>query len=730
MVRIKQQLTRREFIAGSGGALLAASSLATAAPNLEKLDLFRAGEGGYALYRIPGIVVTKRGSVLVWCEARKRSGSDWGAIDILMRRGRDGGRTFDGPRVIAAVAGPKRKNPVALAQKLAATDEVTYNNPVMIADRSGAVHFLFCLEYMRCFYTRSDDDGQTFSPPVEITGTFDQFRPEYDWRVLATGPGHGLQLKRGRLIVPVWLSDGTGGHAHRPSVNATIYSDDHGRTWRRGAIVIPNTPEWVNPSEAVVVELSDGRVLFNSRSESMANRRLIAYSQDGATNWTKPVFHDELVEPVCLASMVMYSEKPSRLLFVNPNNLTRADGRDTPGLGRDRKNVSVRLSYDDGRTWPLTRTLEPGPSGYSDIAVGRDGTILCFYENGTKDRSNPYSAQLTLARFSLEWLTGGQNSNRMLPPLPQPSGGQMAGVSNHALLVIGGSYFDKPIWEGGTKLWLDTVHALESGAREWKPAGRLAHPLAYGAGVTATDGVIVIGGSDGTHHYADVFKLRYAGGKLEQTALPALPQPVANCGAALLNNVIYVTGGQTLPSSTEALKVLWALDLNEREPRWTTLEPPPGAGRILPVVAAQAGALYVISGAELVAETDGAAARRYLNDGWKYRPGKGWARIADAPRAAVAAAALGHGKSLLLVFSGDDGANVHRVRELRDKHPGFSRDVLAYDTGKNIWTTVANMPVSLVTTAAVKWQNDIVIPGGEDRPSHRSSSVLMLRLKK
>ena len=317
-----------------------------------------------------------------------------------------------------------------------------------------------------------------------------------------------------------------------------------------------------------------------------------------------------------------------------------------------------------------------------------------------------------------------------LPELPQPSGGQMAGVSNHTLLVIGGSYFDKPIWEGGTKLWLDTVHALEPGTREWKPAGRLSHPLAYGAGVTTSDGVIVIGGSDGTKHYADVFKLRYAGGRLEQTALPALPQPVANCGAALLNNVIYVTGGQISPSSTEALKVLWALDLNEHEPRWTALEPPPGAGRILPVVAAQAGALYVISGAELVAGTDGAAARRYLTDGWKYRPGKDWARIADAPRAVVAAPALAIGKSRILVFSGDDGANTHRVRELREKHPGFSRDVLSYDTGKNAWTMVAQMPISLVTTAAMKWQNGIVIPGGEDRPSHRSSSVLTLRLKK
>lgn len=412
-------LTRREFIATSGAlvaaghpAKAAAKAATTAAPLLEKLTLFTAGGGGYATYRIPGLLVTTRGSVLAWCEARKHSASDWGTIDIQMRRSTDGGKTFDAPRIISHIEGPKRKNPAALARKTAADDEFTYNNAVMIADKNGAVHFLFCLEYMRCFHARSDDDGKTFTEPVEITATFDQFRPGYDWKVLATGPGHGIQLKNGRLIVTVWLSEGTGRNAHKPSVNATIYSDDHGRTWKPGEIVIPNTPEWISASEAVAVELADGRVMFNSRSESGPNRRLVAYSKDGATGWTKPVFHDQLVEPICLASMIRLSAGPgrNRLLFANPNNLTRADGKEEPGSSRDRKNLSVRLSYDEGQTWPVSKALEPGPSGYSDLAVAKDGTILCLYENGTKDKSNLYSAQLTLARFNLEWLTNGKDA--------------------------------------------------------------------------------------------------------------------------------------------------------------------------------------------------------------------------------------------------------------------------------------------------------------------------------
>lgn len=387
-----------------------------AQPLLSKTDLFEAGKGDYTLYRIPGLVVTARGTLLAYCEARKRAGGDWGTIDILLRRSSDGGKTWDESRKIAEVKGPKAKNPVALTQKLGTNDEVTYNNAVAIADRrQGVVHFLFCLEYMRCFYMQSEDDGRTFSKPVEITQTFDRFRSEYDWKVLATGPAHGIQLKNGRLIVPVWLSTGTGGHAHRPSVASVIYSDDQGRRWRRGEIAVSNTVEYPNPSETVVVELADGSVMLNVRTESKTHRRLVTISKNGATGWSKPIFDEQLLEPICMASIVRLSEKSkhdrNRILFANPDNLTRADGKDTPGIGRDRNNLSVKMSYDEGRTWPVGKALEPGRSGYSDLAVGSDGTIYCFYENGSVSGGNPYTARLTLARFNLEWLTDGRDGS-------------------------------------------------------------------------------------------------------------------------------------------------------------------------------------------------------------------------------------------------------------------------------------------------------------------------------
>ncbi len=385
-------------------ALLALSAPAFAAEP-EKTDLFHADKGGYKLYRIPGVVVTKSGTVLAYCEARKSDRGDWGTIDILLRRSADGGKTWDEPAKIADVPGPKEKNPVALAQKLANKDDVTYNNPVMIGDKSGAVHLLFCLEYMRCFYARSDDDGKTWTAPTEITASaFDPIKKEYDWKVLATGPGHGIQLKSGRLLVPVWLSTGTGGHAHRPSVVTTIFSDDAGKTWKRGEIAIPNTADWVNPNESCVAELADGTVMLNARSESKNNRRLVTSSADGAARWSKPVFDDALAEPICMGSLLAVPGAKPLLLFSNPDNLEKAGAKTppAPGVSRDRKNVTVRLSDDGGKTWAAKRSVETGASAYSDLAIATDGTVLLLYERAGEKGAG--YGRLTLARFPVEWV--------------------------------------------------------------------------------------------------------------------------------------------------------------------------------------------------------------------------------------------------------------------------------------------------------------------------------------
>ena len=381
-------------------------SAPAAEPFLEKQDLFLAGEDpAYSLYHIPGIVVTAKGTVLAWCEAR-HGGGDWSDIRILLRRSTDDGKSWSPPRNIAEVEGPKRKNPVAPKPKNLDEAGVTYNNPVLIADKDGTVHMLFCLEYERAFYQRSEDDGVSWSKPVEITAIFESFRSHMDWKVLATGPNHGIQLQNGRLLVPIWLS--TSG-SHRPSVTATIFSDDHGKTWKAGDVAVPCTEEWINPNETVAIELQDGRVMLNVRNESKAHRRLLTTSPNGSSDWTTPKFDQALLEPICMAGLARYEHAgKSLLLFSNPHTLDgRREGEPKPGEARARKNLSMKISRDEGQTWPVNKLIESGPSMYSDIAVTRRGTILCFYGRGKTPgtvATGYIGSGLTLARFKLEWL--------------------------------------------------------------------------------------------------------------------------------------------------------------------------------------------------------------------------------------------------------------------------------------------------------------------------------------
>ncbi len=382
-------------------------------PLLDKATLFRARSGGYAIYRIPSIVVTSRGTIIAFCEARKSARGDWGTIDILLRRSADGGRSWGPRQMLPRLSESIPANPVALEQGLAAPNEQTYNNPLAIAGRSGAVHFLHCAQYACCTYRRSEDEGVSWTDPVDITGTFEAYRPEYEWQVIATGPGHGIQLACGRLLAPVWLSTGRGEHGHRPSCVSTIYSDDEGQSWQRGEIVAHDSQPAPNPSESVAVELADGRVMLNMRNESLRHRRLIAFSEDGATGWTEPQFIEELFEPVCCAGMLRLppSSGGARdlLLFANP------DSQDSSSFSADflaqpRENLTIRASFDGGETWPVARVLDPGISGYCDLAAGTDGAIFCLYERGAAGASQFDVGSLTVARFNTEWLTSGASN--------------------------------------------------------------------------------------------------------------------------------------------------------------------------------------------------------------------------------------------------------------------------------------------------------------------------------
>lgn len=342
------------------------------------------------------MIVTRKGTILVACAARAAGWGDWVDIDTLVRRSTDNGKTW------------------LPAEKVTDDEKNVVDNATFLTD-GNRINLMYQINYAKAYLKTSDDEGATWSAPREITSAFDAYRTRdhYAWTVLAMGPGHGIVMKNGRFVVPIWLATD---HSHRPSITSTIYSDDKGETWHAGDIVTQNLPESKNPSENVLIELADGRVMNNIRCESPSHRRLVAYSTDGVTGWTKPTPHEELFEPVCFASMTRYSLPTdggkNRILFCNP------DSKDGPALNNKansyvRKNDSVRLSYDDGKTWPIEKTLEPGESGYTDMAVGPDGAIYVAYEHGSiKDQKTFAPKYLAVARFDLAWLTDGKDTGK------------------------------------------------------------------------------------------------------------------------------------------------------------------------------------------------------------------------------------------------------------------------------------------------------------------------------
>lgn len=308
-----------------------------------------------------------------------------------------------------------------------------------------------------------------------------------------------------------------------------------------------------------------------------------------------------------------------------------------------------------------------------------------------------------------------------LPDIPDTRGfaGAFAGVKDGKLIVAGGTHFtDKMPWEGGTKVWYDTLFAFDG---EWKPAGRLPKANGYGVSLTTGQGMLIAGGGNATEHFREVFLLQ----KLDKK-LPSLPKPCAFMSGCLLDGVVYIVGGIETPTATSALNTFWSLDLKKPDASWRELQPCPGGGRILSCMSAEEGRVWLFSGAALKAGADGKAERVWLKDAWSYSTSAGWQKQPDMPRAAVAApgpAPVLDGT--ILIIGGDDGANVNF--EPKSAHPGFPRDVLGFDVKSQTWSKAGEVPFSLVTTNAVLWNNEIIIPGGEARPGARSPQVWRLK---
>jgi len=327
------------------------------------------------------------------------------------------------------------------------------------------------------------------------------------------------------------------------------------------------------------------------------------------------------------------------------------------------------------------------------------------------------SLTLAVSAADLKW--------SQLPPLPDARGfaGSFAGVNNGSLIVAGGTHFiDKMPWEGGTKVWYDSVFALDKPDGQWRIIGKLPKPNGYGVSITTPEGLIIIGGGNATEHFSDVF---WVG---RDAKFPPLPKPCAFMSGCVLDDVIYVAGGIETPTATGAMNTLWSLHLKKLGAQWQELPPCPGKPRILACMAAADGAVHLFSGAALHAGKDGKPEREWLTDAWRFIPASGWEKLPDMPRVAVAAPSPAPViDSKILILGGDDGSLVNF--EPKSKHPGFPRGILVFDMKSQTWSGAGEVPFSLVTTNAVLWGDQIIIPGGEARPGVRSPQVWSAPIK-
>ena len=331
----------------------------------------------YTHHRIPGILISSRGTVIIYNEAR-RDGSDWAHMDIFIQRSEDHGKSFGDPIYIAR-----------------GTDKYkTVNNPVMLEDSLGRLHILYLRDYSikggGAWQRISEDDGITWSEPRELT---EFSRPELH-NAFAFGPGHGIRTREGMLLVPIWMvlkSANAPIGDHWPSVISTFCSNDNGETWFMGEIIGSvggaHYPGVVFPNETVAAETSDGRIILNIRS---FNRyRALSYSDSGYGGWSVPKARSDMPDPCCFGSIAKYDGLDGQYALIAVNCADE----------HDRVNITVRASLDDGRTWNIKRTVDADRGGYVDIATDeKNGFIYLIYE----DKAG--SSAVYLARMTPDWL--------------------------------------------------------------------------------------------------------------------------------------------------------------------------------------------------------------------------------------------------------------------------------------------------------------------------------------
>jgi len=323
--------------------------------------LFQRKVDGYNNIRIPTICRTAKGTLLAFAEGRVAG--DEGRIHTIMRRSMDNGKTWSKIQVIWKDGENTCGNPSPIVDHDSGTIWL-FNTWNLGSDHEARIRIGKSKFPRKVFLCKSTDDGKTWSQPVEMP----HLRKE-GWRWYATGPCNGIQITRGphkgRLICPANHSDGMNVNGANTDYRShIIYSDDHGKTWRIGGIHEPLT------NESTVVELAAGSVMQNMRSYHGKKRRAVAISKDGGLAFEKLYMDETLREPVCQASILRFSwpeDGKSRILFSNP-------------AGEGRKGMCIRISYDEGKTWAISKEIYAGGSAYSNLVKISDNQVGLLYE--------------------------------------------------------------------------------------------------------------------------------------------------------------------------------------------------------------------------------------------------------------------------------------------------------------------------------------------------------------
>lgn len=334
-------------------------------------DLFNAeNNNDVSCYRIPAIVTAPNGDLVVAIDERVPSCGDlkWSKdINIVLRRSSDNGNTWMPiEKIIDFPLGKSASDPSMIVDELTKEIFMFYN--YMDLDKEKDVYYLHVM--------KSKDNGKTWSKPIDITTQIAKQEWKNDFKFITSG--RGIQTSTGKLMHCMVNLD-SGMHV--------FASDDHGETWY--FIDTSITPG----NESKIVELADGNLMVNSRTNG-SGLRYVHTSSDQGNTWVSKA-DSTLIDPGCNASIIRYTSvgdgyKQNRLLFSNAKAV------------KGRTNMTVRISYDEGETWTNGKTIYTGSSAYSSLTILKNGDVGLVFE---KDEHT----QNVFTSFSLEWLTDGKD---------------------------------------------------------------------------------------------------------------------------------------------------------------------------------------------------------------------------------------------------------------------------------------------------------------------------------